>query len=278
MRLRLTYGAKESRLSLGRGRETWLGGVAPALLFALGIVGLYWLQTLRPDDDALVVALGLAPYDVGQGRVVGVFTYMLLHGSWLHAGANAVFAFLAGYWVARRLGHWSIGLVNLILFYVVSGAVSGLAYVWLHPGSQTLLIGASGAVSALIGGATRLAFAHGVMRPVLSRTVVSVSAAWVLINFVIAAGAADPESGAMPVAWEAHLAGFFVGLVLIGPWAMLFGPRPAAAEAAPNSPYAEMEDAAAPPADGATDDEEDDMRPSTRGRAAVVEPERPRPI
>ena len=227
----------------GWGREPRRNGLAPAVVLAASIVGLYRWQAGSRDEDALVVDFGLAPFNVAQGDYVGLVTYMLLHGSWLHAGANAVFALLAGYWVARRLGPWALGLVSLVLFYLVSGVFAGMAYIFLHPGSQTLLIGASGAVSALIGAATRLAFSDGVLRPVLSRTVVSVSAAWVAVNFLIASGASDPTSGAMPVAWEAHVAGFFVGLLLIGPWAALFSRRPEddGERAAAVTPYEEMQ-------------------------------------
>lgn len=232
----------------GWGREPRRNGLAPAVVLAASIVGLYRWQTTSRDEDAVVVNFGLAPFNVAQGDYLGLVTYMLLHGGWLHAGANALFALLAGYWVARRLGPWVLGLLSLTLFYVVSGVFAGFAYVFLHPGSQTLLIGASGAVSALIGAATRLAFSDGALRPVLSRTVVSVSAAWVAVNFLIASGASDPASGAMPVAWEAHVAGFFVGLLLIGPWAALFSRRPG--EGPPRhdavSPYEEMELASDP--------------------------------
>lgn len=207
-----------------QGRVWGWRGLGPALLLALSILGLYGLQLTRPDADALIVGFGLAPYDVDRGDLVGVFTYIFLHGGWLHAGANALFALLAGYWVARRLGGGGLGLISLFLFYLLCGVVAGLGYVLMHAGSQTLLIGASGAVSALIGAAARVAFRVG-MRPIVSPTVFFVSGAWIAVNLLIASAMGDPTSGAMPVAWEAHLAGYFVGLALIGPWAALFAPR-----------------------------------------------------
>jgi hypothetical protein len=59
----------------------------------------------------------------------------------------------------------------------------------------------------------------------LSRTVFFFGAALVVINLIFGLMGEAPGSAGMPIAWQAHLAGFFVGLLLIGPWAALFGKR-----------------------------------------------------
>lgn len=208
-----------------RDREPVLNAPLPALLLALSIPAIYFLQTQVLDLDSLYRDYGLVPYDVEHGEYVGLFSSLVLHGNWAHALMNAVFALAFGVPVARLMGTgWRHGLAYLI-FYIVCGVAANLIYCLLHPGSFTPLIGASGAVSGLMGAAARLIYTRGVLGPVLSRTVFFFGGALVAINLIFGWAGAAPGSGGMPIAWEAHLAGFFVGLLLIGPWAALFGKR-----------------------------------------------------
>lgn len=208
-----------------RGREPVLNAPLPALLVALSIPAIYFLQSQVVDTDSLFRNYGLTPYIVEQGDYVGLFTSLILHGNWAHALMNAAFALAFGVPVARLLGNRLHHAIAYILFYIVCGVAANVIYVGLHPGSTTPLIGASGAVSGLMGGAARLINTKGVLGPVLSRTVFFFGAALVVINLTFGILGSAPGSAGMPIAWEAHLAGFFAGLLLIGPWAALFGKR-----------------------------------------------------
>lgn len=209
----------------GRGREPVLNAPLPALLVALSIPAIYLLQSQVVDTDSLYRNYGLTPYLVEQGDYVGLFSSLILHGNWAHALMNAAFALAFGVPVARLMGDRLHHATAYILFYLVCGVAANIIYVGLHPGSTTPLIGASGAVSGLMGGAARLINTRGVLGPVLSRTVFFFGAALVVINLIVAIMGSAPGSAGMPIAWEAHLAGFFAGLLLIGPWATLFGKR-----------------------------------------------------
>jgi membrane associated rhomboid family serine protease len=83
------------------------------------------------------------------------------------------------------------------------------------------VVGASGAVSGLMGAAARLIAGQGRVGPLFSRTVLGMGGGWVAINLLIAVfgGQILPGSGSAGVAWEAHIAGFVAGALLIG----LFG-------------------------------------------------------
>jgi membrane associated rhomboid family serine protease len=197
----------------------------PALTVALSIPLIYFLQSQVVDTDSLYRNYGLMPYAVEHGDYIGLFSSLVLHGNWPHALMNAAFALAFGVPVARLMGAaWHHG-VSYILFYLVCGVAANIIYVGLHPGSFIPLIGASGAVSGLMGAAARLIYTRGVLGPVLSRTVFIFGAALVAINLVFGLLGGAPGAAGMPIAWEAHLAGFFVGLLLIGPWARLFGKR-----------------------------------------------------
>jgi len=209
----------------GRAREPVLNAPMPAVLIALSIVGLYWLQSQVPDQNAFIIEWGLIPQQVEAGRYEGLFTSLLLHGGWPHALMNGAFALALGAPVARLLGARFRHAVAFLLFYVFCGVAANVIYVVLHPGGPQVLIGASGAVSGLMGAAARLLNTRGVLGPVLSRTVFSFAAAWIVLNLILAVIGFAPGLGNAAIAWEAHLAGFFVGLLLIGPWAAWFGQR-----------------------------------------------------
>jgi membrane associated rhomboid family serine protease len=226
----------EAVVERGR-REPVLNAPLPALLLALSIPAVYVLQAQVVDLDSLYRVYGLVPYAVEQGEYVGLFSSLILHGNWAHALMNAAFALAFGVPVARLLGPSWNHAVAFVLFYIVCGVAANVIYTLLHPGSFTPLIGASGAVSGLMGAAARLIYTRGVLGPVMSRSVFFFGAALVAINLIFGWAGSAPGSGGMPIAWEAHLAGFFVGLLLIGPWAALFGRR-TIAQARRESPLA----------------------------------------
>jgi membrane associated rhomboid family serine protease len=97
--------------------------------------------------------------------------------------------------------------------------VSNLGYGALHLGSPDLLVGASGAISGLMGAASRLVAGHGRLGPILSAPVLGMGASWVIVNVLIALLGSGfmPGSGGAQVAWQAHLIGFVAGVLLIGP-------------------------------------------------------------
>ena len=208
-----------------RAREPVLNAPLPALLVALSIPAIYLLQIQVVDIGSLYRNYGLVPYAVEHGEYVGLFSSLVLHGNWAHALMNAAFALVFGVPVARLMGRAWHHAVAFVLFYIVCGVAANLLYCLFHPGSFTPLIGASGAVSGLMGASARLIYTRGVLGPVLSRTVFFFGAALVVVNLIFGLLGSAPDSDGMPIAWEAHLAGFFVGLLLIGPWAALFGQR-----------------------------------------------------
>jgi membrane associated rhomboid family serine protease len=209
----------------GRGEPLFLAPW-PALLLAASLPLIFLLQTRVPDQDALLRAYGLVPAEAANGRWIGLFTSLLLHGGWGHVLLNAVGALAFGTPLARLLGLSFARGLAFFLFYLVCGVGAGWFYVLLHPTNTDTVVGASGAVSGLMGAAARLLERRGRLGPFFSPTVVGMSAAWVVANLIIGVGGiAAPGSGGAPVAWEVHIFGFFIGLLLVGPWSALFGKR-----------------------------------------------------
>ena len=186
------------------------------LVVVASIVLTYLLQSLSPDPDAVIAALGLTSLQFAQGRVWGLVTVMVVHASWTHALLNGLGALAFGAPVARWFGRGQAR--RFFTFYLACGVISSLGYVALHWGRPDMVVGASGAISGLMGAASRLLDRRGALAPFRSRTVIGMAAAWGFINLLMAMGWIDAGSGGAPVAWEAHLAGYAAGLLLISPF------------------------------------------------------------
>lgn len=196
----------------------------PALLAAAAVIVPHIL--LLNADDATIESLALVPHAFWEGRWTGAITMMFVHGGWLHAVMNAAFALAFGAPVARLLGLNGRGGGIFCLFYMACGALSGAGYAAIHPDSVNAVIGASGAVSGLMGAAARIMDYRGRVGPILGPRVISLGLGWLVVNLVMAVTGSLLTMGTGAVAWEAHLIGFAVGVLLIGPFARWAGPPP----------------------------------------------------
>lgn len=190
----------------------------PALAVAGVILASYAAQGLLPDQGQ---AYALYPAEVMAGRPLGLLTSLFLHGGWPHALMNAAFGLAFGAPVARLFGLRAAGVLAFFIFYLLCGVLAGLTFVALHRTGLNPVVGASGAVAGLMGAAARLMERRDRLGSPFSRSALSMAAAWIIVNLLIAATGWAPGSGGAPVAWEAHLGGFAAGLVLVGPFARL---------------------------------------------------------
>jgi membrane associated rhomboid family serine protease len=185
-----------------------------------------------------VANLILAQGDLQHGRLLGLVGHIFVHASWPHVLINAVFILAFGAPVARAFGETVWGGVVFLLFFLTCGVLAALGFVamadaqgWLLGGvaADWSLVGASGAASGLMGGAIRLMAARNTgqtewaLGGLGSRMVVSASLGWIIINVVLGLTGLTPGAGGAPVAWQAHIAGYFAGLLLIGIFTRLAG-------------------------------------------------------
>ena len=155
-----------------------------------------------------------------------LLTYAFLHGSWTHVLLNTVWLFVFGPPVSRRFGP-----TRLLLFMAIAAVLSALAQWATTPLEFIPLIGASGSLSGLMGAATRFIFQPGAPlgpTPFRRAEVEAVSLGgivveprarffvgiWLATNFIFGAFAQPLGLSDAPVAWVAHLGGFFTGLLL----------------------------------------------------------------
>lgn len=202
------------------GREPAITAPAGALWLAGLLVVAFLFQTFAATPG-LINALVYTPDPTPLDRPLTLFTAIWLHGGWGHLGMNAAFALAFATPLARFLGAGGRGTAALFLYFLACGALGNLGFGLLHVGQPYGLIGASGGVSGLAAGAARIVGGNGGIGGFRSPFVLSMGAAWILSNLVIAlAGGALIDGGAQ-IAWEAHLAGFAAGLLLLKPFAAL---------------------------------------------------------
>jgi membrane associated rhomboid family serine protease len=161
---------------------------------------------------------GLSIGDVGLGLESGLLS-MFLHGGWAHFLGNMLFLWIFGDNVEDRLGH-----VRYLAFYLLAGYAATFAHLWASPGSTVPAIGASGAISGVLGAylflhpkarIQTLIFFGFFIRFIYVPAWVFLPI-WFLIQFVSGiAGlrAADPQAGG--VAFFAHIGGFVAGPLLL---------------------------------------------------------------
>jgi membrane associated rhomboid family serine protease len=195
----------------------------PALLIAAAVI-VPFLLLLKASDET-ILSLALVPKDFWDGRWTGVITMMFVHGGWVHALMNAAFALAFGAPVARLLGLNGRGGGIFCLFYLTCGVLSGLGFAVIHPEGTQAVVGASGAISGLMGAAARtMDSPPGRVGPMFGPRVISLGLGWLIVNLIMAVTGSLLSAGTGAIAWEAHLIGFAVGVLLIGPFARWAGP------------------------------------------------------
>lgn len=196
----------------------------PVVALSLGIIGLYLIQTLFPQAIAM---FAFSPAALAAGQWSGLITSQFLHGGWAHVLMNGAFILAFGAPVARFLGQTPRGLVAFFGLYLLCGVFAGLGFAALNWGLDAAMVGASGAASGLMGAAARLIGGGGRPGPITSPAVTGMAGAWVVVNVIMAftGGALMPGAGDAAVAWEAHLAGFAAGVLLLPPAGAVAGRR-----------------------------------------------------
>lgn len=181
---------------------------------------LYLFQERLPDAG---LSLAFRPSSLWDGQWwPGLLTSMFVHGGWAHVAMNAVAALAFGPPVARLAGGQK-GVIGFLGYYIACGLVATVGYGLIHPGSHDSLVGSSGAVFGLMGGALRmLDQGGGRLRPLGDRRFLTMAAVIMGANAAVGLIGLAPGMDGARVAWEAHAFGFIFGALTIGPWARAF--------------------------------------------------------
>jgi membrane associated rhomboid family serine protease len=228
--------------------------VVIATVAVLVIVHAFRVLVLTDDQDAqflLTFAFIPARYDTTglMGSLPGgfgaelwtFFSYAFIHADLLHIGLNLAWLLPFGTALARRFGAW-----RYVGFMLVMSAAGAFAHLVSHPGAMVPMIGASAAISGAMAAAMRFVFQQGgplgvfrsgdadAYRVPASSLFVTLRdprfliflVVWVGLNALFGLGTVSigTEAG-QEIAWQAHIGGFFAGLILFNAFDPVVPPK-----------------------------------------------------
>jgi membrane associated rhomboid family serine protease len=205
----------------------------PPAILTLGLIALnvlaFMLELAQPSDGALqsfIQSWGVVPREYTMATDLPptiplpfwstLFTSMFLHGGWMHLGGNMLYLWIFGDNLEKIMGAG-----RFLLFYLVCGLAASFAHIVFGAGSSVPAVGASGAISGVLGGYLLL-FPQNRVRVLTRGGIASVPALvvlgfWIVIQLINGIGsvAATSETGGGGVAYMAHIGGFVAGLLMV---------------------------------------------------------------
>jgi membrane associated rhomboid family serine protease len=197
--------------------------ITVCLLVVNTLLFLYGVFMSTGAEKALVVRYGLVAREFVLSvyehpwllpfNVLTMFTSMFLHGGFFHFGGNMLYLWIFGNNIEDAVGH-----VRFIFFYGLSGVAAALFQIIYDPAADIPMIGASGAISGVLG-AYLLLFPYARIKTLIFVfifvTTVELPAVLLLTIWFFMQVFFSYVSQSQGVAWAAHIGGFVFGLVTI---------------------------------------------------------------
>jgi membrane associated rhomboid family serine protease len=191
-------------------------------LFIIALnVSVFFFWQIRVGLEESVAQAAFVPAELTRGTGPApwrdLFTSMFMHGGFMHLLGNMWFLWIFGDNVENECGSF-----RFLLFYLLTGVAATLAHVWSDPGSEMPLVGASGAISGVLGGylvqhprvAIRTLIPLGFFTQIVDIPAFVFLFIWIGMQvFSQAIISSNTEAGG--VAYLAHIAGFVAGAALI---------------------------------------------------------------
>jgi membrane associated rhomboid family serine protease len=191
----------------------------------IACVGVYFWQSQQPDPHwgDVINQYGFTPrtlmspqFDTASMPAVSpsltIFTSMFLHGSWLHLAGNMLYLWIFGNNIEEAMGH-----VRFLLFYLLCGVAAALTMAFMDPASSHPMVGASGAISGVLG-AYMLVYPRAQVTVLVPLLIIlypfRINAIWVVgVWFAMQLlSLTGPDTSG--IAWWAHVGGFAAGIAL----------------------------------------------------------------
>jgi rhomboid family protein len=202
----------------------------PAAIVTLGLVVLnvlvFLFEASQPPGalQSFIQAWGVVPREYTLGRDLAptiplpfwstLITSMFLHGGWMHLGGNMLYLWIFGDNLEKVMGN-----ARFLVFYLACGIAAGLAHILFSGASNVPTVGASGAISGVLGGYLVL-FPRNRVRVLTRGGIVALPAIavlgfWIVIQLINGLGSLAVRTETGGVAYMAHIGGFIAGIVLV---------------------------------------------------------------
>lgn len=192
------------------------GGYFPLFSYSFIVlnIAIFIFQIMLPEGklDAFWDEFGSIPIEIAQGKdLYTLGTSMFLHGDFMHLLGNMLFL-----WVFADNIEATVGNLRFICFYALGGLVAVIGHIYFNMESTVPMIGASGAISAVMG-AYLVMFPHSRVKLLFLIFPFRVSAwiflgLWIWQQWMAGTSSLADGSASSGVAWWAHIAGFAFGL------------------------------------------------------------------
>ncbi len=200
-------------------------------VIAANILAWFYQLSLGDRLEPFILTYGLVPADwtlawSGQGDPVhaltAIVTSLFLHGGWMHLMGNMLYLWVFGDNVEDKLGSF-----RFVVFYLLCGVLASLVHVSMDPASPIPTVGASGAISGVLG-AYLVLFPKAriltlipifIFLQVAELPALIVLGLWFVLQFVngmLSVGSGTAGMGG--VAWWAHIGGFVAGMLFVLPF------------------------------------------------------------
>ena len=203
------------------GDENVQGGSFPMISYSfIGLNIIVFLIEASLDQTTLenfILTFGAIPSEITRFQdIFTLFTSMFLHGGWMHLIGNMLFL-----WIFADNIEATIGSFKFTIFYILGGIIAALAHIVLNVDSNIPMVGASGAISAILG-------SYLVMYPTSRIRVIfllfffapfylpafAFLGIWIVEQLVSGMGSlAVQTADTAGVAWWAHIGGFVFGVL-----------------------------------------------------------------
>ena len=185
-------------------------------LIVLNVLVFVYEASLAPEAlEQFIFNYGAIPAEIEKGQYLyTLFTSMFLHGGIMHLVGNMLFL-----WIFADNIEATIGNFRFLIFYLLGGLAAHAAHLYFNPGSEIPTVGASGAISAVMG-AYLVMFPRSQIKVLLLFFFIRISA-FIFLGLWIAqqvmAGTAElqvPTAQTAGVAYWAHIGGFAFGVLM----------------------------------------------------------------
>ncbi|MEW6381780.1 MAG: rhomboid family intramembrane serine protease [bacterium] len=202
--------------------------VVTVTIIGLNCVVFVYQLLLGAYGDRLIKILGIIPYELSHFTDLPplapvplpftIVTSMFLHGGLAHLLGNMLYLWIFGDNVEDAMGH-----VRFAVFYLLCGTAAAITQVMVSPSSTIPMIGASGAISGVLGAYLLLYPQARVMTLVFFGFLIEtvrlpaslLLTFWIVVQFLSGAFSLTSHSISGGVAWFAHIGGFIMGMALI---------------------------------------------------------------
>lgn len=193
---------------------------------ALAILGVFLLLLASAQINNAAVLAGVLPARLGDPDLLAGMAAVplwltplsctLVHAGWMHIGFNLLMLLFCGQQVEHVLGRWLT-----LLLYIAGAYAAALAQYAMDPGSTNPMVGASGAISAIIA-TYALLYSQQDIRAIgpISANMVRLlwlAAGWIVVQLMIGIATSGGQGGLGMIAFAAHIGGFVAGLLLTRP-------------------------------------------------------------